>query len=240
MLASTASAVAVATSMVGCNAFLDLGDYHVVDDPTEGTEDVPSTADRSSSGGLDSGSGRDTSTSDVLDSGIQPDAKHVFVTSGYWYAKQIGGPEGANDLCRSAAKAAGRGDVAWVAWMSTSTQNAKDGIAFHGAYLDFDENVIAANFDELVSGTLQNPIGLSEKGTHPCTSLDQAPVWTGTNPDGTLATTNAADNCAEYKDGNGAASTGIVGSCMHHTSEWTNATPQSCVLYPARLYCFEL
>jgi hypothetical protein len=233
-------AFTVAAILLGCNTLTGLSDFEIVADEPDGAVHPPTPPIGGPEGGPPVGT--DASSDDADIPPPPPDAKRVFVTSGYWYAKQVGGPDGADALCRQAAKAGGLGDVAWRAWISTSSQNAKDRIVHHGKYVlvNATHDVVVNNFDELVSGTLENAISITEKGTTCAATLDQSPAWTGTNPDGTLVTATPADNCADYLDNGVPASTGIVGSCIRKTAEWTNTTPQSCSLYPARLYCFEL
>jgi hypothetical protein len=228
--------------MSACNSITGADAYHV-DHRTLGSLDGASLppdppVDGGPGVGDDALDASDSSTEDQRIP-IDPDAKRVFVTAGYWYATQLGGVDGADALCRQAAKSAGLGDVPWRAWISTAAQNAKDRIEHHGKYVRVDGHVVAKDFDELVSGTLQSAITIAENGTIAAATLDKAPVWTGTKADGTLAAAKSSDNCEGYEN-TGSPVTGIVGSCIHKTAEWTNITAQSCSLYPARLYCFEL
>jgi hypothetical protein len=241
VLVGMSSTLAVAAVLAACNSLSGADEYHLNDRPLR-SPDSASYPDPQPDGGPgdaeDTTDASDASTADQRIP-IDPDAKRVFVTTGYWYATQLGGVDGADALCRQAAKSGGLGDVPWRAWISTSAGNAKDRIEHHGKYVRIDGKIVAKDFDELISGTLENAITISENGTVVAATLEKAPVWTGTNADGTLATTKPSDNCEGYEN-IGSPVTGIVGSCIHKTAQWTNITAQSCSLYPARLYCFEL
>jgi len=125
-------------------------------------------------------------------------ARRVFVTSSL-YSGDLGGLEGADAKCQAAADAASVAGV-YRAWLSTDLEWASQHLNHVGApYLLVDgATTVAADWDELTSGTLQHAIDLTELGGPP--PVGQAPtegaaentclpgaalVWSETGPDGT-------------------------------------------------------
>jgi hypothetical protein len=110
-----------------------------------------------------------------------PSVKRVFVTS-TTYIGNLGGLVGADDKCQERADAAGLSGT-FKAWLSAAgTGNSAAERLTHAPvpYVRVDGVQVAANFTDLVDGTLAAPISLDEFG-NPFTINA---VWTGTLPDG--------------------------------------------------------
>jgi hypothetical protein len=138
-------------------------------------------------------------------------AMSFFITSaGPGDGANLGGLAGADAHCQSLAEAAGAGAKTWRAYLSTSTENARDRIGA-GPWQNAKSEVIAASVDELHSDA--NKIGketaLNEKGETVNGRGDQPnrhDILTGSNPDGTVA---ADQTCGDWtSNGDGAAMLG--------------------------------
>ncbi|WP_271993721.1 DUF4215 domain-containing protein [Nannocystis radixulma] len=153
--------------------------------------------------------------------------KRVFVSSTV-YTGNMGGLAGAAAACNARAAAAGLGGT-WDAWLSsaTSTPLARFNRTTTG-YARIDGVTIADDWADLVDGTLDAPISLTEFG-----STFSGSVWTGTNPDGTAGlymclgfTTTETYNAD-------------VGTSSSNTSTWSKSgSPNPCSA-SRRIYCFE-
>lgn len=156
--------------------------------------------------------------------------KRVFTTS-TWYDGNLGGIAGADAKCAARAAAAGLGGT-WVAWVSTLTVNARDRIP-NAEYRDLLGNVIANNRGDLLDGSLDIGMGVTELGVYSAQL-----VWTGTTYLGVYDTARGA--CTDWTM-NASFQSGEVGSTGVIGTPWTNARPnpaESCNrLNP--LYCFE-
>jgi hypothetical protein len=158
-----------------------------------------------------------------------PDAgaiRRVFVTSAR-YTAALGGPAGADALCRAHAQ---DGDLRgeYRAWLSTATIPAAERLL--GAdvpYVRLDGMVVATGWADLVDGALLSPIAIDEHGA---TVFDD--VWTGTHADGT----GYPDDCAGFTtDGTGI---GLCGTSYRIDETWTENLVPGCGT-PLRLFCFE-
>jgi hypothetical protein len=163
-----------------------------------------------------------------------PEKSMVFITQGTWTGN-LGGLAGADQKCQAEADAAGL-DGLFVAFLSTSTINAKDRIP-DSVYLRVDKTVIADSKADLLDGTLDAPINLTAKGAV-LTSVVRP--WTGTKTDGTKFgntcqnwTADAAGQCSSpgytSRSGEGTATNG----------SWTDLTNYCCWATFTRLYCFQ-
>lgn len=137
----------------------------------------------------------------------------------------LGGLAGADAHCMALAKAAGRGDVKWVAYLSTQGQgavNARDRIG-NGPWFNARGQQIAANVGELHGDTLeqarlgnriQKVSALNEKGglvNGVGDMPNQHDILTGSQPDGRAYTDGMDHTCSNYTsnaDGKGSVQVG--------------------------------
>jgi hypothetical protein len=133
-----------------------------------------------------------------------------FITSaGPGDGANLGGLVGADAHCASLAEAAGAGGKTWRAYLSTSSENARDRIGA-GPWQNAKGETIAASVDELHSdaNNLTKETALSEKGeviNGRGDDPNRHDILTGSNPDGTAA----AETCDDWtNNGEGSA---IVG-----------------------------
>lgn len=171
----------------------------------------------------------------------RPMMSRVFVTSTY-FGGNLGGLAGADAKCQSLGVTVAAG-TRWIAWLSVPGMNAKDrlpgGIGPFVRARD-TSTVIANDINELISGTLRNPIVLDEKGNP--TSLGANPAWTGTDERGVAV----EPSCNRWTTDD-VNQLGRIGAAHRTTREWTSSSSFNCfpgvpgVTNPgARLYCFEV
>jgi len=142
-----------------------------------------------------------------------------------------GGIQGADDICRMHAYAAGHSGV-WRAYISTSAFDARDSLEDGVEYRRMDgTTLIAENRENLAAGLLHDSVGLDEFGDDE-SAFDY--VWTGTKPDGTAD----ARNCNDWTDSSEEV-TG-VGGMAHGSSSvtWSSVFEHDCEDRHA-LYCVE-
>jgi hypothetical protein len=91
-----------------------------------------------------------------------------FITSANPKGGNLGGLTGADAVCQSLARAVGRGNKTWHAYMSTSTVDAKTRIG-NGPWYNFKGERIATNVADLHSANnkISAATSLTEKGTTP-------------------------------------------------------------------------
>jgi sugar lactone lactonase YvrE len=175
-------------------------------------------------------------------------SRRVFITDGVWTGV-LGGLAGAHAKCKSAADNAGLGGD-WYAWLSdSSTQPSQFFDKATVPYRRLDGGLIALNWNDLVDGTLDSTIDISETGakvvsksTSYCGSGYVPAVWTNTNEAGNRAAPNTSTlyNCANWATNTTSTSyKGGAGIASATTKQWTvGCATQSCN-YSAHLYCFE-
>jgi hypothetical protein len=144
----------------------------------------------------------------------QDNAMSFFVTSqGPGNGANLGGLEGADAHCTSLAEAAGSSGKPWRAYLSTSTENAKDRIG-SGPWFNQKGEKIADDVASLHSdaNAITKETALNEKGEMVSGRGDQPnrhDILTGSMPDGTVA---ADQTCGDWTLG-GAEGAAMVG---HH------------------------
>ncbi len=154
----------------------------------------------------------------------------VFNTEGT-YSGDLGGLDGADRICQGDADAASLGGT-WVAWLSTSTVDARDRLVDNEFRLVDRETVVAQSKADLTNGTILNAIVTAANGSNSGGILR---TWTGTAVNGT----NTAFTCSNWTDGTN-GSNGTRGDKSNTTSTWTNETDSACnSLNASHLYCFE-
>ena len=132
---------------------------------------------------------------------LAPDRKRVFVTS-TTYSGALGGLDGADMYCQTAATEAGLPGT-FQAWLSYGSSNAIDRTADVGPwYSTGDTQVFASKAD--LAGDPQTEI-LDEHGGYP---QSLAGAWTGSDSQGNAT----ADTCEGWTNATGdvSATTGIV------------------------------
>lgn len=170
-----------------------------------------------------------------------PPPMSFFVTS---VAKgdggNYGGLAGADAHCQTLAQAAGRGNVKWVAYLSTQgpgAVSARDRIG-QGPWYNARGTMIAANLSELHGDTLEqarmgNRINknsaLTEQGASVKGSGDQPnehDILTGSMPDGRAYTDGVDHTCSNYTsnvDGKGSMQVGHHDKIGNTNGSWNSA-----------------
>lgn len=156
----------------------------------------------------------------------------VFVTSTSSNGN-LGGLAGADATCNDLATTAGLGGT-WVAWLSTSTVNARDRLdPTSGPFVRAADlgTVIGNDIPDLTDGLLIAPVSLDENGSVP----SGAKAWTGTGTNGTLS----ISTCGDWTSTGGQ---GIQGRVQGGGSDWTIVSQVSCAnaVNFGHFYCFEV
>ncbi len=161
----------------------------------------------------------------------------VFVSSTGQYANFSGGSNGilrADNICNSLAGDSSLSEVSsetYVAWLSTSSVNARDRIR-DGIYILPGEPLIliASGKEDLLDGDISNAINKTEEGG----SQSSGGVLTGTKSDGT----ENENTCNDWSTTSDLvnANRGQIGST---NKEWTEYNTDYCS-DTARIYCFQV
>jgi hypothetical protein len=188
--------------------------------------------------GADAGA-PDTGPIDTGAPDAAPSARRVFVSSAT-STGDLGGPAGADILCRDLASSAGLGGD-WKAWISSAASSPSTRFVRSTVpYRLVDGTPVAASWDALVSGTLAHPIDRDEHGL---LTLN-AEVWTSTKLDGKVeiggfaATPMGPDGCAGFTSAAHGAPYAAVGISNRTDFGWSDYYPQFCDRQ-ARIYCVE-
>jgi hypothetical protein len=152
----------------------------------------------------------------------------VFVTSTTTIPAHLGGLQGADAYCADRARAAGLPGT-YVAWLSSSTVNARDRLGGASGWRRVDGTPFAATVADLVAGKIFYPVRLDEFG-----NLTTGSVLTGTNVDGTAYVSSGWNTCSDYTTDPGGQV--AAGSPDGTTSAFTLSAGILCTL-PVRLYC---
>ncbi len=154
----------------------------------------------------------------------------VFKTSARYTGYALGGLNGADEKCQAAALSAGLSGT-YKAWLSDININARDRLNHSTQpYVRTDGVVVAANWDDLVDGTIMAPINFNEFGQ----DIDFSPppfMWTFTQNDGTFA------NGGSCEDSNNPSAEGLVGDPRSIDSTWTSSSLNACSVVINGLYC---
>jgi cysteine-rich repeat protein len=157
----------------------------------------------------------------------------VFSSSVEYLGWELEGLYGADQRCRMLAAVAmlPRFET-YRAWLSDSTTAAADRITHSkGRYILVNGLVVAADWDALISGTLENPINVTESSEVSVGSR----VWTGTLANGQPAYGSSFCGNWTEKDAFALAGSGI--------RNWTDASwtffEQNACGSPSSIYCFE-
>lgn len=168
------------------------------------------------------------------------DALLVFVTD-QTFPADLGGLEGADMACQTAATAAGLVGT-FRAWLSDDTFPATSRVP-SGAmpYVRRDGALVAVNAGAIISGVeekLKAPISVTELNDEllmlsACGSADA--VWTGTSRFGVQI---MGANCGNWNDVDSPVDA-VGGSLQATNADWTEGCGLACN-GGARLYCFEI
>ena len=156
----------------------------------------------------------------------------VFLTSGMDIQGDFGGVVKADYHCRHRAtlQFLPNGER-YKAWISTSEVQPVDRL-YHarGPYKLINGVKVAANWEALVAGSLENPIIVTELD-----EADEALVFTGTLPNGVRAPNSS--HCDDWTS-NDFDNFGWFGATTEITSDWTYALEVNCDV-GAKFICFE-
>ena len=187
---------------------------------TDGETGDGSGTDSNGETGEDSGtgSGGETDGGETTDSGTEPDTFSFFVTSmdailelsgsEDGFGGDLGGLEGADQLCKDTAARVGAGDKTWRAFLSVT--DGGDGAPVHaidrvgdGPWYDYNGRLIANDIAGLLNERPDgDPAAVSdlpdETGTPTSDYGDTHDVLTGTNAQGMLDNTNPESTCHDW------------------------------------------
>lgn len=179
--------------------------------------------------------------------------RYVFLTSSSYKGYDIGGIEGANNICNNLAKKAGLfNDLEisrkpMIAWISDTNHGVTDFAKFgKGRYVlpsaNFDNILIAESFTEILTGEkLNHSINHDENGFE----LLGETVWTNTKTNGEIYDSNQIGTCNDWSVPcqQNDECLGFVGRADSIDSSWTEIQPpdnaSDCNL-PSHLYCIEI
>jgi hypothetical protein len=132
------------------------------------------------------------------------DGMSFFVTSQTNKTGNLGGISGADATCTTLATAAGAGNKVWKAYLSTTTENAKDRIG-QGPWFNAKGVQVAANLTALHAITGKSDLLIDEKGNPidgqwNSAATVQHDILTGSTPEGTLQPVDAMGRSSNCKD----------------------------------------
>jgi hypothetical protein len=162
------------------------------------------------------------------DATVQPltSPNYAFVTSTVTEIGSIGGLAGADGICQGRADAA-RLPGTYVAWLSSSTANARDRLGTARGWVRPDGRPVADTVDDLVAGAMYYLPQLDEYGD-PVTFSE---VVTGTLMNGTVA----SQTCSDWTS---TAPYGSVGRPDAGMPQWTDGLVAVPCTRSLPLYCF--
>jgi hypothetical protein len=173
--------------------------------------------------GPDSGTGAGGTAG--TDAGVE--SRVVFVTPTLHNAN-IGGLDGADQICASHAGAAGL-EGEFKAWLSVATLSAAERLTHSNVpYVLVDGTTVANDWDDLVDRSLAAPINLDAEGVP-----RGGDTWTGTLAIGDAYTVG---DCAAFTSNSGGNA--LCGSSGSTNAAWSQSATPSCST-ALRLYCFE-
>jgi len=167
----------------------------------------------------------------------QLEFRRIFVTSAV-YTGDLGGRAGADAKCQEAAGIAAVPGT-FRAWLSTD--DASPATVFTQSkvpYVRLDGVQVAADWVDLIDGSLEAPINVSElggpptPGKHACAPADALVAWTSTTQAGKPL---PPGSCENWTSANGEANVGRVGTL---DLAWSVYCPTPCA-GQAALYCVQ-
>jgi List-Bact-rpt repeat protein len=175
-------------------------------------------------------------SADVTLYAINTPVKLVFLTknTGGFTSNPPVGAAGGDAGCLSYASSAGLTGN-WMAWLSDATTSPSTRFTQSAVpYVTLDGTVIANNWAQLTSGTLQNAIMHDENGAAVAASY----VWTGTNVNGAAIIGISGNDCNNWTTST-SSYTAAVGYSSNSNSLWTSDITYGCQNTNVRLYCFQ-
>jgi len=180
---------------------------------------------------------------DVPAQDVTPLTHYVVFTTSAAYMGNLGGLSGADQKCQTLAS--GKLTGTFKAWLSDSNTSAATRLTTHGVlpYVLVDGTVVANDWTDLTSGSLQHMIDLDESGNQvatadTCSGFGGHYVWTDSNDDGSIF--NTAQSCQNWTSlastDNGSTGSASLNQATSFWSNWCNL--QSCNT-PASLYCVQ-
>jgi hypothetical protein len=173
--------------------------------------------------------------------GMNP--KKVFVTSQTFVGGELGGLDGADEICTKLAIAGGVPGT-FRAWLSDSTGSPVTRFSREGGpYVLLSGDVVADNWNELTLGVAQVPIEITEQHDTPPGATGGCPgpaVWSNTAPTGAIV--NADLSCGDWSDPMGRGSVwGSATSRDNWSDDCSNfdVDPALACGSRAALFCFE-
>lgn len=158
----------------------------------------------------------------------------VFVSSSY-HTGNLGGIEGADNICTNLAEAAGlyRG-YKFKAWLSDSTHSpAADFVRSVVKYVNTMGDQVADDFEDLTDYKLDTPIRYDENGLEP---TEQLLVWTGTEGNGEFV--DIEESCSEWTSDTTYDERGWYGEHGVAEEGWSKFRTTQCTNI-GYIYCFE-
>ena len=158
--------------------------------------------------------------------------RRVFASSAEYQGFALGGLYGADQRCRMLAAISMLPNfLTYRAWLSDSNTAAADRLVHsRGRYILVNGLVVAQDWDALLSGTLENPINVTE-----ASEVAGGGAWTGTFPNGQPAF--GASFCEDW-DGEDDLQLGGSGVCSQTDAFWSFFEQYDCGS-ELSLYCFE-
>lgn len=153
-----------------------------------------------------------------------PQPNIVFVTS-LTYDGNLGGLEGADQICQTRATAAGLPQNTYKAWLYTSTVNAIDRLGSARGWVRVDGKPFADTKADIEANKIYHPIRVDETGAFVNDTL-KLTVWTGT----------IDKRCSDWTSSDNAVG-GNLGSCDGVGTTFTQSNWSYCNT-THHLYCF--
>lgn len=217
---------------------------------TDGTTMTTMPATSSTTGPADTGTTVGSEGSSGSTSGVTPCVGMSFFATSVGSGANggnLGGLDGADATCQSLAEAVEQGDCTWRAYLSTSTENARDRIGT-GPWENSAGDVIAADVDALHDDGLSNGNPqhvLDENGVE--VPAQEHDILTGSQEDGTLLADATCSDWTSSAEGDG-AHVGHSDIPVNFSPSWNSAhTVDGCSAEnldstngAGRLYCFAL
>ena len=160
----------------------------------------------------------------------------VFALTNTVLQGNLGGLSGADNLCNNRAQTAGLNGT-YIAWLSTSTINAKDRIAdvIYALPNNLGEPVIKVigGKADLSTGDISHQINRTAYGVE---FTSNGAIWTGTDEYGN---TVANSNCNSWTSSSSGV-LGTIGRSYAKDFRWTNSGNASCNDDAYAIYCFQV